>query len=98
LDECKGGAGGVEAEGSSGDQSDDVVESFGASVVDAEPEGGEDAVAVFADALGRLGERFESRSAGSAEPSVDQFFGFGLPRAFRTADCVSCYAASLLFR
>jgi hypothetical protein len=22
----------------------------------------------------------------------------GLPRVFRTADCVSCYAASLLFR
>jgi hypothetical protein len=38
--------------GASGDEADVVVEAFGAGVVDLQPDGGEDAVAVLADGLG----------------------------------------------
>jgi len=45
--------GGVEAPGATEDEAYDVVEAFGSAVVDAQPDRGEDAVAVLADGLGR---------------------------------------------
>jgi hypothetical protein len=46
----------VEASGAAEDESYDVVEAFGAAVVDAQPDRGEDAVAELADGLGDLDE------------------------------------------
>jgi hypothetical protein len=47
----------VEAAGSADDQAYDAVESFGAGVVDAGADRGQDAVAKLADCLGCLDER-----------------------------------------
>ena len=65
----------MEAVGPSDDQSDVVVESFGAAVVHPEADGGEDAVAELADGLGHLDERGESGAAGLRAPAVEQLGG-----------------------
>src|SRR5439155_12653728 len=64
-DQGEGGVGGVEAEGSSDDQPHPVVEPLDAAVVDAEPDGGDDAVDVGADGAGQLEEGLEAAGAGS---------------------------------
>jgi hypothetical protein len=56
------------------DEPDDVVDAFGAAVVDAQPDRGEDAVAVLADRFGCLDERVDAGSAGAGQPPVDQLF------------------------
>ena len=50
----------------------DAVEALDAAVVDAQPEGGEDAVAVLADGAGGLDERGQSAAAGPGDPPVDE--------------------------
>jgi len=67
----------VEAVGAVGDQAHDVVQAFGAAVVDAQAQGGEDAVAVFANGLGDLDEGVESGAAGLGASAVDQLAGLG---------------------
>src|SRR5436309_159569 len=64
-DQGEGGVGGVEAEGSSDDQPHPVVEPLDAAVVDAEPDGGDDAVDVGADGAGQLEEGLEAAASGS---------------------------------
>jgi len=61
------------------------------------------AIVVTDEAAGTAGmtlvERPGPEAAGNDVVVEVHASGFtGLPRAFRTADCVSCYAASLLFR
>lgn len=62
----------MEAEGAAGDQPDDVVEAFGAAVVDAEFQRGQDAVAVLANRSGDGDEGVDARAGGFADPAVDQ--------------------------
>src|ERR1019366_1700343 len=59
-DEAEGGVGGVEAVGAVDDEPHPPVESFVAGVVDAEPDGGEDPVAPFADRVGGGDEWLET--------------------------------------
>src|SRR5664279_4743270 len=62
----------MESVGPAGNQADVVVQSFGAGIVYLQPDGGEDAVAEFADGLGDLDERGEAGAAGPRAPAVDQ--------------------------
>ena len=54
----------MESVGPTGNQSDVVVQCFGAGIVYLQPDGGEDAVAEFADGLGGLDERGQAGAAG----------------------------------
>src|SRR6266508_4804358 len=78
-DEGEGGVGGVEAVGPVDDEPYSPVESFVAGVVDAEPDGGEDAVASFADRFGCGDERFQAAAlcfgAEAVEQLADLVFG-----------------------
>ena len=62
----------MESVGAAGDESDVVVQSFGAGIVYLQPDGGEDAVAEFADGLGGLDERGQAGAAGLGAPAVDE--------------------------
>ena len=66
------GLGGVKPVRAAGDEPDLVVERFGAALVDAEADRGEDPVAVFADRLAELDERREPAAGQAAEQPVDQ--------------------------
>jgi hypothetical protein len=68
------GVGGVKAVSTAGDEADLVVEGFGAALVDAEADGGEDPVAVFADRAAELDEWFEVASGQAGQEPVDQLF------------------------
>ena len=63
-DEREGGFRGVKAIGAAGDQADLVVQRFGAALVDAQADRGEDPVAVFADRLAEPDERVQSAAGG----------------------------------
>ncbi len=75
-DEGEGGVGGVEAVGPVDDEADSPVESFVAGVVDAEADGGEDAISAFADRLGRGDERFEAAARGLRAEPVEEHSDF----------------------
>src|SRR5512132_2889077 len=62
----------VEAVGAAGDEADLVVERLGASLVDAEADRGEDAVAVAADGSAEADERFEAAADQAVEQPIDQ--------------------------
>ena len=66
-DEGERGLGGVEAVGAAGDEADLVVERFGAALVDAEADRGEDPVVVLADRFAEPDERFEAAAGQAAE-------------------------------
>jgi hypothetical protein len=72
--ECEGCLWAAEPSGAADDQTYDVVESLGASVVDVQPDRGELAVGELAERLGGLDERGQARAAGSGDPPVDQLF------------------------
>jgi len=65
----------MESVGPAGDESDVVVQSFGAGIVDLQSAGGEDLVAELADGLGGLDERGQAGAAGPCAPAVDQLGG-----------------------
>ncbi len=65
----------MESVGASGDEADVVAPAFGAGVVDLQPDGGEDPVAVPPDGLGDFGERGEPGSAGLGAPAAREFGG-----------------------
>ena len=71
-DEGERGFGAVETIGAAGDQPDRVVERFGAALVDAQADRGEDPVAVFAQRLAEADERLQPAAGQSAEKPVDQ--------------------------
>src|SRR5664279_2347238 len=62
----------MESVGAAGDESDVVVQSFGAGVVYLQSDGGEDAVAEFVDGLGGLDEWGQAGAAGLGAPAVDE--------------------------
>ena len=66
------GFGRVKAMGAAGDEADLVVERFGAALVDAEADGGEDPVAVFADRPAEAHERLKSAAGQAGQQPVDQ--------------------------
>jgi hypothetical protein len=66
------GVGGVKPVGAAGDEPDPVVERFGPALVDAEPDRGEDPVAVLADRLAEPDERLEPAAGEAAEQPRDQ--------------------------
>jgi hypothetical protein len=70
--EREGGVGGVKAVGAAGDESDLVVERFGAALVDPEADGSEDAVAVLADRLAEADERRQAAAGSAACEAIDQ--------------------------
>ena len=61
----------MEAERAVADQADLGVEAFEAAVGEAEPDGGEDAVAVLAQCAGEADEGSESRAGCPAQPGVE---------------------------
>src|SRR6266508_2282653 len=65
--------GGVEPIGAAGDEPHLVVERLDSGVVDPQPDGGEDAIAVLVDRGGELDERFQTAAAGLDAPAVQQF-------------------------
>src|SRR5205814_3549613 len=71
VDEGDQGAGGVESEAAVADQADAAVEAFESAVVESEPDGVEDPVAVAADRAGELDERLHARPRGPGQPRVD---------------------------
>jgi hypothetical protein len=71
-DEGECGVGGVKAVGAASDEPDLVVERFGAALVDAEADRGEDAVAVLADRLAQADERLKAAAWGAACEAIDQ--------------------------
>jgi hypothetical protein len=64
----------VEAVGAAGDQTDLVVERFGAALVDAQADRGEDPVAVLAQCLAVADERLEPAAGQAGQEPVDQDF------------------------
>jgi hypothetical protein len=64
--------GGVEPVGAAGDEPHLVVERLHPGVVDPQPDGGEDAVAVLVDRGGEGDERFQTAAAGLDAPAVQQ--------------------------
>jgi hypothetical protein len=75
--EGEGRLGGVEAVGAADDEPDLVVEGFGAALVDAEADGGEDAVAVLADRFAEPDEGLEAAASEAAEEPVDEDLDVG---------------------
>ena len=71
-DECERGVSGVKPVGAAGDQTDLVVERFGAALVDPETNRGEDPGAVFADRFGEPGEGLEAAAGEAAEEAIDE--------------------------
>jgi hypothetical protein len=80
-DEGEGCVGAVKASSAADDEAYDVVESLGASVVDVQPDRGEQALAELADRLGGLDERGQAGSAGPGDPPVDQLGDLLGPRS-----------------
>ena len=62
----------MEAVGPADDQADLGVEAFDEAVVELQPDGGEDAVAVSSDGAGRLDEWRQAAALGSGAPAVEQ--------------------------
>jgi hypothetical protein len=73
-DERERGLGAVEAVGAAGDEADLVVERFGTALVDAQPDRGEDPVAVLAQRLAVADERLEPAAGQAGQEPVDQDF------------------------
>jgi hypothetical protein len=73
--EC--GLGRVKAVGAADDESDLVVERFGAALVDAQADGGEDAGAVLADRLAEPGERLQAAAREARQEPVDEDLDVG---------------------
>src|SRR6266498_962957 len=66
------GLGGVEPVRAAGDEPHLVVERLDPGVVDPQPDGGQDAVAVLADGAGEGDERRQAAAAGLGAPAVQQ--------------------------
>ena len=62
----------MKAVSAASDEADFVVEGFGAALVDTQPDGGEDPVAVAADRLAQEDERLEPAAGQAAQEPVDQ--------------------------
>jgi len=67
--------GGVKPVGAAGDEPHLVVERLDSGVVDPQPDGGEDTVAVGADGAGQGDERLQPAAAGPGAPAVEQLGG-----------------------
>jgi hypothetical protein len=71
----------VESEAASYDEPDSVVEAFNAAVGKAEPDGGEDPVAVCPDGSRQFDERVEAAALCPRAPPVQQVPGVGFGEA-----------------
>lgn len=75
-DEGEGGCGRVEPEGAADDETNSIVQSLEASVVDAQLDGGEDPFSVSADGAACSDEGGESAALGPGAPAVQHVGDF----------------------